>query len=364
MTQNSYQGPPPGYPAQPPQGQYPPPGGAYPAPYPPPGYQQPQYPQAPAQPAYPAQPQAPAGVGDDEFGDPGAPTKGGDAPAAHQLNGRLVMFRPKSFEALAAGYKGGDPKDLAITELIVLDGEPIPGNIDGMTDVMTPFAAGPKFPPFYCGNVYIRGALVPSQLEPYVAGRGFCLARVGRSQASGTGKPSLRLFDPTEQDKALARQILGTPIRAGWERLQKASAPPAPAGAPGYGPPQGGQAVPPPGYSQAPGQAYPGQPYPPAPQGPPPGYGPPPGQYLMDSQGPPPGYATPYAAQNPGHGPYGDGPGPQGPPPGYQAQNPAGAPPEQPQYPRRAADPSWAEGPGPNTYSGQNPYPPGYQPPY
>lgn len=357
MTQNPYQGPPPGYPPvnQPTQPGYgtPPPQG-YGQQYQPQPPGPATYPQAPAQPAYPAQPQAPAG-GADDFGDPGEPTKGGDAPNAHQLNGRLVMFRPKSFEALAAGYQGGDPKDLAISELIVLDGEPMPGSVDGRNQQMTPFAAGPKVPPFYCGNVYIRGALVPSQLEPYVAGRGFCLARVGRSQASGTGQPSLRLFDPTEQDKALARQILGTPIRAGWERVQKASAPPAPAGAPGYGPPQGGQAVPPPGYSQAPGQ-----PYPPAPQGPPPGYGPPPSQYPPQPQGPPPGqpqYATPYAAQNPGHGPYGDGPGPQGQPPGYQAQNPAGAPPEQP------ADP-WAESPGPNTYSGQNPYPPGYQPPY
>ncbi len=255
-----------------------------------PGYGQPYPSPAPEYGAPPVQPepqQAPpspftqpgqAGPppGGDPFGAPGAPTGGGgDQPGMHQLGGRLLLIRPISFDPTAAPHPSstnGRPGPLVMAELIVCDGDPIAGNVNGDTEQFTPFAAGPKVVPFYCGSMFIRGAVLPGQLESYVAGRGYCLGRMVKGTPGKAGKPPWVLADPTDQDKVIGRQI-----HAAWDQIKAAGTPPRPDqfGAPAAGPP--------PGWNNNP-MPYPGQPQ-------------------------------------------------QGPPPGYPAQNPYGAPPAQPQYP-------------------------------
>lgn len=312
MTQQPYQPPPiqpwsnnpanqPGGGQQPYSLGYPQPGGYPPA--------QPQQapPQYPTQPAYgtppapqgpptpftqPGQAGAPVGPDGDPFGNPGAPQGGGgDAPAIHQLEGRLLLIRPISYDPLSAGYKGGDPGPLARADVVVCDGEPIAGNLDGNTGQLTPFSAGPKVAPFFCGAMYIRGAVIPGQLKDYVDGRGFCLGRVTKGQPGGQGKAPWVLADPSEADK-----VIGRAIHAQWEQIKAAGQQPRPDQ---FGAPQG---------QQAPVQ----QPY----QGDPRGYG---------QQAPPPGYGQ--------QQPQGYPPQPQQGYPGGQAQNPYGAPQQAPAYP-------------------------------
>lgn len=250
MTQQPYQqGPPPGWDPnqyQPPQQQEPPPGW--------PGRPVPGPFQQTGQVAQPAAPGGPAGG--DPFGAPGAATGGGDSPRIAQLEGRLVLWRPTSFEANSAGGAGFDPSDLVVTEAVIIDGPPIPGSLDGNSGVMTPFAAGPKVAPFYVGSMWIRGKVVPSQLKEYVPGRGFCLGRVAKGKPASTGKPPWIIADPTEEDRVIGRQI-----HAAWEQIKAAvQAAPAPEqfGAPGaqQGPPPGwGQPAPqpaPPAWGQQP----------------------------------------------------------------------------------------------------------------
>lgn len=298
MTQQPYyppqpgqQGPPPGWGQQAPQ--YPPQAPAYPDPN-----QQGQYPPAGA-PQGPPQGQAPTPfnqaapsgppAGGDAWDNPDAPTGGGgDAPNFHQLEGRLCFFKPTTStpdSPINAKYIKRDPatqqpigpttEHLVITEVLVLDGEPIVGAKDGNTGVTTPFSGGPRQIPTYFKQVYVRGAVVPGQLARKVGG-GLVLGRVVRGTPSGNGRPPLVVNNPTEQDNIVARSIF--PM---WDQLVAQAAGQ-------MGPPvQGGQVVPPPGYVQAPGQPYPGQPYPPqqaAPQGPPPG------QYPQQPAGPPPGW--------------------------------------------------------------------------
>lgn len=269
MTQNPYQ-------------QYPPPYGTPPA--------GPQYPQPPAQ-QWPPPAGAPQGVpepgapspftqpgqagppAEEPFSNPGAPSGGGgDQPGMHQLGGRLLLIRPIAYNPSAPPHpsstQGPGPKVTA--ELIVCDGEPIAGHVNGDTDQFTPFAAGAKVVPFYCGSMYISGAVLPGQLEPFVAGRGQVLGRLGKGTAGKSGKPPWILSDPTEADKVIGRQI-----HEWWDQIKAAGRPPVPDQ---FGTPQGGQPQlgPPPAYPQ---------------QGPPPGWNgnrmPYPGQ---PQQGPPPGY--------------------------------------------------------------------------
>lgn len=325
MTQNPYPGPPPGYqpppypgasPASPygdpmaqgypqPQQQQPaapeqqgPPPGMY-APYGSPAAQQPFQPPAGPNPftqAGPAGAPPAAGQGD-PFGAPGAPTGGGgDQPALHQLGGRLLLIRPLSFNP--TGQKphpsnpANGPSALVIAEMIVCDGEAIAGSINGETEQFTPFAAGPKQVPFYCGSMYISGAVLPGQLEGYVSGRGLCLARLVKGTPGKAGKPPWILADPTEQDKVLGREIF-----AQWDQIKSAGQQARPDQ---FGPPQGQQAPPQhaygqpgqqPGYAQ---QAPAGYPQPSAP----------PAQQQYPAQGQPQGYPQQPQA-------------PAGPPPGY-----------------------------------------------
>ncbi len=280
MTQNPY-GPPPGG-AYPPQYPPMPPGQGWPPGYPAADVAGNPYQQAPPSP-FTQQGQAgpPAG---DPFDNPGAPTGGGgDQPGMHQLGGRLLLIRPKDYNPTAPPHPSSTqgPGPLVMAELIVCDGPPLEGNINGDTDQFTPFASGPRVAPFYCGSMYIRGAVLPGQLEPFVAGRGQVLGRLGKGTAGKSGKPPWVLADPTEADRVLGRQI-----HAQWDQIKAAAAPPRPDqfGAP-VAPVSNGfaQQGPPPGYSQQP----PANPY--IQQGPPPGYGQaqPPNPYAQQA---PPGY--------------------------------------------------------------------------
>lgn len=267
MTQQPYQ------PTQaPPQGWGPPPG------YGPPVQHNPDWNSPPAQAptgpspfTQPGQAGPPPSAGD-PFGNPGAPTGGGgDQPGMHQLGGRLLLIRPTSFDPSAPPHpssQNGRPGPLVMAELIVCDGEPIPGNVNGDTEQFTPFAAGPKVVPFYCGSMFIRGAVLPGQLEAYVAGRGYCLGRMVKGTPGKAGKPPWVLADPTEQDKVIGRQI-----HAQWDQIKAAGAPVRPDQ---FGAPVGQQA-PPQGYGQA--TQY---------QSPLLGYGPPPNYPAQNPYGAPP----------------------------------------------------------------------------
>lgn len=315
MTQNPYPGPPPGYPQQPqsdpraagPQGY--PQQGVYPGGQPDPGYAPQGYPPADVN-GQPFQPPAgpnpfsqagPAGAPPapgqgDPFGAPGAPTGGGgDQPALHQLGGRLLLIRPLTYNP--TGQKphpsnpAAGPSALVTAELIVCDGEAIAGNINGETDQFTPFAAGPKQVPFYCGSMYISGAVLPGQLEGYVSGRGFCLARLVKGTPGKAGKPPWILADPTEADK-----VIGRAIHAQWDQIKSAGQQARPDQ---FGPPQGQQAYAQPQtvpasvqqYQPAPPQQY--QPPAPYPQPPAPPVQPWPVQY------PPQSYPQPAAPAGP-----------------------------------------------------------------
>lgn len=274
------QGPPPGYPQQPPAQQWPPAGGV------PQGVPEPGAPN-------PFNQAGPAGAppSDDAFGDPGEGTRGnGDSPALHQLVGRLILFKPVQMDRNATQYKSTELRDdVMICHIVVCDGEPIPGNVNGETNQFTPFAAGPKVAPFYIGSIQVRSA-VSDKLQDYLKAQGMCLARLVE-RPSRAGKPWKDLAPATEQDKALARTIVPR-----WDELKALAQPVQPQDP--YGSVQGGQLAPPPGYAQAPGQPYPGQPY------------------------------------------------QQGPPPGYPAQNPQGAPPAQPPYyPQQPAPQGWPQQP-------------------
>lgn len=248
MSQQPYQPP---YPQQPyqqaPQGQ------------PQPVYNQPppQGAPSPFNQAAPSGPPAPGG-----WSNPDAPQGGGgEAPAFHQLSGRLVFIKPttsiKDSPKNARFVKPGEAttEHLVTAEVVVCDGEPIVGNLDGNTHQLTPFSAGPRQIPAYFKQIYIRGAVIPGQLHRFAGGAngGIVAGRIVVGTASGTGKPPFVLNDPTEQDNQILNQVF--PM---WEQLV--------AQAQGQlqqaGPPvQGGQVYPPPGYAQAPGQPYPGQPY-------------------------------------------------------------------------------------------------------
>lgn len=262
--------PPQQYPAQTPPGQYP---------------QQPSYGNVPpAQPSYGTPP--PQAGPADEFNAPSAPTGGGEGVGIHQLGNRLVLFRPLSYDPMAApmpGVENARPGPLVMAEAIVLDGPPIPGSVNGMTEVMTPFPGGPKSPPFYVASMYVRGAVLPGQLEASVPSRSFVLGRIVKGTPSGKGKPPWVLLDFTEQDQQLARSIIGPRIADGFDAIKRASAPApttqpfAPAGYPGavaqnpYGaPPQQPQYPQQPQSQPAHPQSY-GQPDPSQqpPQGPP-----------------------------------------------------------------------------------------------
>lgn len=264
--QQPQQGPPPGYPQQP-QNQYP-------------GQQvQPQYGGSPAAPQggapSPFNQQAPAGPpGGQPWGNPDAPQGGGgEAPAFHQLEGRLCFFKvttstpesPKNAKFIKPGES--TTEHLVLSEVVVLDGPPIAGNLDGNTQVLTPFSGGPRQIPTWFKQVYIRGAVAPGQLHSK-AGGGLALGRVVRGTPAGQGRPPLVIQDATPEDELIAQRVY--PM---WDQLVAAATGQVAAAGP---PVQGGHVVPPAGYAQAPGQPYPGQPYQQpqaAPQGPPPGWG-------------------------------------------------------------------------------------------
>lgn len=249
MSQQPYQL----YPGQP---QYGPPPTQYPA-----GAPQPQY------------GQQPAGDGVVEEFDSVAPPVGGETIKMHQLTGRLVLFRPTSAPGMKKGYNGGPEKMGMTVEAIIMDGPPVPGMVDGRNGQVTkPFAAGPKNPPFFVAVIHIQHDLLLQQLGPLWENHGFTLNRIELGQATGTNSPPFKLAMPTDQDKALARSIIGPRIAEGFNRIKAASAPePEQQYVPATPPPvQQAPAQPPyqqPAQAPYPYQGPPAQQYPP--QGPP-----------------------------------------------------------------------------------------------
>jgi hypothetical protein len=252
---------------------------------------QPQYQQAP-----PAEYGAPAPTGAPQgFNKPGAPTGGGETVNLHQLENRLVLFRVTSWDPTSVSTQNPNAKPgLIMAEAIIMDGPPIAGALNGNTKQMTPFESGPKVPPFYVNTLYIRGAVIPSQLADYAPSRGMCLGRVVAGQPGKQGNPPWILQDPTEQDEALAYSVVGPQILEGFNRIKAAAAPAptvqqfgqpqqAPAGYPQptqppvqqTGPAQGGYPQPQP-YQQPTPQQYPPAGPPAAPWAQPQQAGPPP----------------------------------------------------------------------------------------
>jgi len=298
VTQNPYQqgppqGPPPNYPPQAPsypqpnqQGQYPPPQAP---PYGTPPAQQgpPQgYPQAPVQ-QWPPASGVPQGVPEpgapgDGWGDPGSGNRqDGDSPAVHQLDNRLVFIRPIKMHPDGKKFGTGEPEEQMFVDIVVCDGPPIAAHIHGTTKVETPFAAGPKVPPFFIGNAIINKAVMDKVMD-YLPSRGTCLGRIVRRPAKGQGFPWADLAPATEQDKVLARQIFPH-----WDELKAAATPARPE------------------------------------------------QFAT------PGAAPVYVVQPPA----GQGYPQQGPPPSYPTQNPYGAPPAQPQYPQQGPPQGYSQQP-------------------
>jgi len=245
----------------------------------------------------------PPASGPDEFGDPGTDGPEGDAPALHQLVGRLILWRPrKSSLGQNTKYQSTELQDTMQVDLIVLDGPPIDHHLNGDTKAVTPFATGPKVAPFYLGNIRVK-AVPLKKLRAYhdsADPRATCLGRLVETPPRTGGKPYQDLANGTDQDKALARKVL--PM---WDELKAAAAAVGPVRPDQFGGPTQQQ----------------------APAGPPPGWTPPPAQQAAP-QGPPdwspaPSYAglPPTPAQQAALPPGWPQPAAQaGPPPGWDGQ--------------------------------------------
>lgn len=304
MTQNPYPGPPPGWQPPPyPQPPQPPQPSAYPGGQPDPSYAPQGYPQggqfqAPPGPS-PFTQAGPAGappISDDVFGAPGAGRNTGDSPAVHQLKNRLLLVKPtRPIDPNAKAFNKVDTEEAVDVEIVVLDGGPIDGNLNGETDQFTPFATGAKVVPFYMTAIFNKALL--DRVRIYAAGGEmhgrWCLGRLVY-KPSKVGKPWPDLVDPTEADQALARTVVPrlAELKAAAAPVQQV-APPGPPAA--YPQPQAQQYQPaygttPQVHQQAPaGYPQPGQP--PAQQQYPAAYGQPPAGY--PEQYPPAGQAQP-----------------------------------------------------------------------
>lgn len=168
----------------------------------------------PAQPARPAA--APAqGTDDDPFGGPAPRAPKG--PRFREMHKRLLLILPKKLEEGVPNRLGepGDTQDRLTADVIVLDGDPIayggePEKVDGK-----PHDKVAQIP---CKNtaMFVSYTGIVSQcreaLENYKnkkGGKTMALGRLGLGEvpANGGNRPWV-LQDPTEQDKAIAREYL------------------------------------------------------------------------------------------------------------------------------------------------------------
>lgn len=202
--------------------------------------------QAPAQPGY-AQ-QAPAQPPGDGFAfNSAAPaTGGGENPRIAQLEGRLVLIRPLSYDPMAQGFGSNPPGPQIIADCLVLDGPPITGALNGQTNQITPFTDGPRSVPFYVSTLYLRQKAVISQLENHVPSRPMLLNRIGKGVARGSNSAPFLLLEATPEDNAaaagVAAMVGATSVQELWDKVKAASAPapaPAPVAFGGAGAPQG-----------------------------------------------------------------------------------------------------------------------------
>lgn len=196
-----------GYPQPAPQQQYAPAPG-YPQQGIPAAYPQPQtyYAQQPVNPAYA---QAPA-TGD-QFGAP--PATGGARPTIKKIGpGRLVLLFPIKIEkgVVSTRFKNPDGtptvSDRMTADVVVLDGPPVTYGGDDAKMIPDTLSAptGPDSDKHM--GVYINGKILISQCERTLDpnGQRSILGRLIQVPTAGT--PGWKLDDPTEADKALARE--------------------------------------------------------------------------------------------------------------------------------------------------------------
>lgn len=218
-----------------------------------------QYQQAPAQPAA-------DGLA---FNSAAPATGGGENPRIAQLEGRLILIRPLSYDPMAQGFGSNPPGPQIIADCLVLDGPPITGALNGQTNQIIPFTDGPRSAPFYVSTLYLRQKVVISQLENHVPTRPMLLNRVGKGVARGSNSAPYLLLEATPEDNAVAAGVAAmvgaSTVQELWDRVKAASTPAtAPVAFGGAGAPpvqQVQQQGPPPGYGQQP----PAQPWGPAP---------------------------------------------------------------------------------------------------
>lgn len=266
----------PGYPFYPPAPTYYPPQQGQPAAVYPPGIAPPvpgAYPAPPTAAPMPTQP-APTMPGGDQFN---APERVVNVVRPRIMDigpGRLLLLSPTKIERDVKNDLDPDPnatQDRLTADVVVLDGPPFP--YGGKPEKGIPHTHMSQ-PPQEWPGLWLSQDLIVRQCEKSIGGK--VLGRLVRGQASDPKRNApWRLDDPTEEDKALARQYLaGVAVAAATAPAPVA--PPAvnapPAGYPGYPvgmaapapasvppvPPAAPGSYPPPGYpvNAAPAMVY------------------------------------------------------------------------------------------------------------
>lgn len=171
---------------------------------------------APAAPVTPSAPATPASVpyagGDDPFSGPAPQAPRG--PRLRDLYGRLLLIIPIKLETGIPNRLGkpGDTQDRMTADVIVLDGGPIA--FGGKPEAMPPVPHDKTATvPHKTDRQYISSTGLISQSRLALAKRaqgqpGMVLGRLTKGAATEKGEPPWLLTDPTDADKALARQYL------------------------------------------------------------------------------------------------------------------------------------------------------------
>lgn len=172
-------------------------------------------PAATAAPSAPAQRPVQGGTDDDPFGGPAPRAPKG--PRFREMHKRLLLILPKKLEEGVPNRLGepGDTQDRMTADVIILDGDPIayggePEKVDGKPhDKVAQI-------PHKNTAMFVSYSGIVSQcreaLENYKAKKGgktMALGRLGLGEVptNGGNRPWV-LQDPTEQDRAIAREYL------------------------------------------------------------------------------------------------------------------------------------------------------------
>jgi len=244
-------------------------------------------------------------------------------PSNRQLLGRLLGFWVTSFTPnVPSQFKDKDGNQLlqntVVANVVVLDGEPMLNKIDGQTGMPGEAFPFPLTAPIEFEGMTFSQAEIVKALQHHVNGAPQ-LGRMTLGAKRGTNHPPYKLEVATSADLELAGRYLAMrdQIKAQWAaRFAQAQGP----AAPHVSPFQTNSSNP---FGQQPTQQYP--------------------QYQQQQQQYPQyQQPTPYAQQNPGTGPFGDGPGNETP------ADPWATP--APQAPAQDSQPTWNPAPqGPPT---------------